>query len=187
MLHNKQKVICHTLIIAVTIVLLGSSSYSSSVFAFPFQSTIHHHKVFDKKQDSGSNPKDARNGGDSSDNSDSSRASSTSDTKSSDSSNNLASSDNNNRNNDQGTNDGSNTGAHNNLQAVEPAKTSEQQGTAENIPSSGTATPIPQTTCEQGSNCTDQQGLSDHDRSTTASTTPSKQEDTPFVLSLPFP
>src|SRR3954469_17810786 len=65
--HNKQKVICYTLIIAVTIVLLGSSSYSS-VFAFPFQSAIHHHKVFDKKQDSDSNSEDATNGG-SSDNS----------------------------------------------------------------------------------------------------------------------
>src|SRR4051794_73046 len=85
MLHDKQKVICHTLIIAATILMLGSSSSYSFVFALPLQSAIHHHKVFDKKQDSGSNSKDARNGGDSSDNSDSSRASSTSDTKSSDS------------------------------------------------------------------------------------------------------
>jgi hypothetical protein len=46
MLHNKEKVICHVLIIAVTILMIGYSS----VFAFPFQSAIHHHKVFDKKQ-----------------------------------------------------------------------------------------------------------------------------------------
>ncbi len=39
------------LIIALTIAILGYYSYSS-VSAFPFQSTIHHHKVFDKKQDS---------------------------------------------------------------------------------------------------------------------------------------
>jgi hypothetical protein len=181
MLHDKQKVISHALITGVAvaaIVMFGFSSYSSSsAFALPFQSAIHHHnKVFDKKQDSGSNSKEASNGGDSSANDDSSRASSTSETKSSDSSNNLASSDNNNRNNDQGTNDGSNIGAHNNLQ------------TGDNIAQSETATPTPQTTCEQGSNCTDQQGLSDRDRSTTDTATVTKQDDnTPFVLSLPFP
>ena len=46
--------------------------------------------------------------------------------------------------------------------------------------------PTPGTTCEQGSNCTDQQSLSDRKRSTNASG-PTEQEDTPFVLSLPFP
>jgi hypothetical protein len=46
--------------------------------------------------------------------------------------------------------------------------------------------PTPGTTCEQGSNCTEQQSLSDRDRSTSAPGT-TEQEDTPFVLSLPFP
>jgi cytoskeletal protein RodZ len=184
MLHNKQKVICHTLIIALTITILGYYSYSS-VSAFPFQSTIHHDKLFDKKQDSGSNSKDASNGNSgrsSSSSSDktvdhlqvssgtgssSSSSKSTPDTKSSDSSNNLRNSDNN-ENNDQSTNDGSNTGADNNLQAIEPAKPDEQaqQEAGENVPSTGIATPTPQITCELGSNCTDQQGLSDRDRST---------------------
>ncbi|MFL6396262.1 MAG: hypothetical protein ACJ706_03775 [Nitrososphaeraceae archaeon] len=212
MLHNKQKVICHTLIIALTIVILGSSCYSS-VSAFPFQSTIHH-KVFDKKQDSRSNSKDASNGGSSTGNSgrssssssdktvdhlqvssgtgsSSSSSTSTPDTKSSDSSNNLRNSDNN-ENNDQSTNDGSNTGTDNNLQAIEPAKPDEQaqQGAGENVPPTETATPTPEITCEQGSNCTDQQGLSNRDRSTTATTTNTTKQDnnnTPFVLSLPFP
>jgi cytoskeletal protein RodZ len=208
MLHNKQKVICHTLIIALTIVILGSSCYSS-VSAFPFQSTIHH-KVFDKIQDSRSNSKDASNGNSgrsSSSSSDktvdhlqvssgtgssSSSSKSTPDTKSSDSSNNLRNSDNN-ENNDQSTNDGSNTGADNNLQAIEPAKPDEQaqQEAGENVPSTGIATPTPQITCELGSNCTDQQGLSDRDRSTTANSTSTtkhdKKNNTPFVLSLPFP
>jgi hypothetical protein len=50
--------------------------------------------------------------------------------------------------------------------------------------------PTPDTTCEQGSNCTDQQGLSDRDRSSTTSTTSAitsgeDNNNTPFVL--PFP
>jgi hypothetical protein len=108
-----------------------------------------------------------------------------------DKSNNEGNNNNNNKNNNQGTNDGSsNTGADNNLQAAEPAnaKTDEQQqqqGTGESIAPSGSATPSPQPTCEQRTNCTDQQGLSDHDRSTTDTTT--EQDNTPFVLSLPFP
>jgi hypothetical protein len=218
MLHNKQKAICHTLTIALTIVILGSSCYSSSVSAFTLQPAIHHDKLFDKKQDSRSNSKDASNGGSSTGNSgrssssssdktvdhlqvssgtgssSSSSSRSTPDTKSSDSSNNLRNSDNN-ENNDQSTNDGSNTGTDNNLQAIDPAKPDEQeqQGAGENVPPTGTATPTPQTSCEQGSNCTDQQGLSDRDRSTTATTTNTTKQDnnnnnnTPFVLSLPFP
>ena len=216
MLHNKQKAICHTLTIALTIVILGSSCYSSSVSAFTLQPAIHHDKLFDKKQDSRSNSKDASNGGSSTGNSgrssssssdktvdhlqvssgtgssSSSSSRSTPDTKSSDSSNNLRNSDNN-ENNDQSTNDGSsNTGADNNLRAVEPTKPDEQaqQGAGENVPPTGTATPTPQTSCEQGSNCTDQQGLSDRDRSTPATTNTTKQDNnnnTPFVLSLPFP
>jgi hypothetical protein len=220
MLHNKQKAICHTLTIALTIVILGSSCYSSSVSAFTLQPAIHHDKLFDKKQDSRSNSKDASNGGSSTGNSgrssssssdktvdhlqvssgtgssssSSSSSRSTPDTKSSDSSNNLRNSDNN-ENNDQSTNDGSNTGTDNNLQAIDPAKPDEQeqQGAGENVPPTGTATPTPQTSCEQGSNCTDQQGLNDRDRSTTANTTSTTKQDnnnnnnTPFVLSLPFP
>jgi len=183
--HNKQKVICNTLTIVlatVAIILLGlgfSSSYSS-VAALSLESVIHHQsKVFDKKQ---------QDGGSSAAHSSSSTGSS--DTKSSDRSNNEGNNNNIDRNNNQVTNDGnSNSGAHDDLQAVEPAntKTREQQqrGIGESIVPSGTATPSPQTTCEQGSNCTDQQGLSDHDRSTTAITT--EQDNTPFVLSLPFP
>ena len=204
LLDDRQKVIYGILvIIAVAVLMLGSfSSFYSSVYALSLQSSNAHHKVFDKKQDSGTRSKDARNdgGGDgSSDNSgggsSSSRSdktlghrddsssdnsidgsSSTSDTRSSDSSNNLGNSDNNNNknNNDQGTKDGGNTG--------------ENQGTGDNIPLTGTDTPTPQTTCEHGSNCTDQQGLSDRDRSTTATTDSTKQDDNaPFVLSLPFP
>jgi hypothetical protein len=158
-LHNKHKVICHALIIAVTILMLGYSS----VFAFPFQSTIHHHKVFDKKQDIGGSNSLHR--------------------KSSDNSNNEGNSVN---NNNRGTND-DRRGSDNNLQAVEPAKTHEQQQrSGENVAPTGIATPTPETTCEQGSNCTDQQGLSDRDRFTTASDN-TTEDNTPFVLSLPFP
>ena len=173
MLHDKQKVIYHTLImvVAFTIVMFGSY-YSSSVSAFSLQSPIHHHKVFDKKHGSDS--------------------SSSSDTKRSDNSDNNGNSNNNNydsnKNNNQGTNDGSNTGTDNTFQAVEPAKSGEQQqqGSGENIAPIEIATPKSKTICEQGSNCTDQQGSSDRDRSATAATT--KQDDnTPFVLSLPFP
>jgi hypothetical protein len=176
MLHNKENVICHALIMAVTIVLLGFSSsyYYCSASALPFQSANNHHKVFDKKQDnSDASSKDASNDGDGSDNgdgpssksdktlshtddssSDTGRVSSSSnsDSRGSKSSNNLGNSDyndnNNNKNNDQGTNDGGNTG--------------EKQGTGENV--QVTRTNTPQTTCEQASNCTDQQGSSDIDR-----------------------
>jgi cytoskeletal protein RodZ len=162
MLHNKQKMICHTLIIALTIVILGFSSYSSSVSVFPFQSAIHHHnKVFDKKQDSGSNSKDARSdgsGGRPSSSSDkmgnhlqissshsSDSSSTSSDSKSSDNTNNVDNANTNKNNNDQSTNDGSNTGADNNLHAVEPAKTGEQQqqSAGEKSPLIGTATSTP--------------------------------------------
>jgi hypothetical protein len=168
MLHDKQKVICHTLImvVAFTIVLFGSYySSSSSVSAFSLQSPIHHHKVFDKKQGSDS--------------------SSSSDTKRSDNSDNNGNSNNNNddsnKNNNQGTNDGSNTGTDNTFQAVEPAKSGEQQqqGSGENIAPIEIATPKSKTICEQGSNCTD--------RSTTDAATTKQDDNTPFVLSLPFP
>ena len=188
---NKQKVICRTSIIivvsAVAIVLLGSSS----AFALSLQPAIHqHNKVFDKKRQHGDGSSSSGGG---------------SDTKSSDKSNNEDNSNNNNvdRNSIQGTNDGrSNSGAHNNLQSVKPTKTGKEVegegGSGENVaPSTGTTLPTPQsqTSCEQGSDCTDQQGLGDHDRSsttTTGSATASKQNNnnnnsTPFVLSLPFP
>ena len=168
MLDDKQnKVSCHTLIIvvAIAIVMLGYSSYSSSpsVSAFPFQSAIHHHKVFDKKQVSSS--------------------SSSSDAK--DNSNN------NNKNNNQGTgtNDGSNTSPDNNLQSAETDQQQQKQGGVENVApiETSTPTPTPETTCEQGSNCTDQQGFSDRDRSSTTSSagTSGQDNNTPFVL--PFP
>jgi cytoskeletal protein RodZ len=160
MLHNKEKVICRVLIIAVTILMLGYSS----VFAFPFQSAIHHHKVFDKKQVSSSS---------------SSRSSET-----------KANSNNNNKNNNQGTSDGSNTSPDNNLRSAETDQ-QQQQGTGESVSSVGTAapmpTPTPHTTCEQGSNCTDQQSLSDQNRSSTTinAGTSGQDNNTPFIL--PFP
>ena len=170
MLDDKQKKVSfHTLIIVVAsaIVILGSS-YSSlhSVSAFPFQSAIHHHKVFDKKQVSGS--------------------SSSSDAK--------ANSNNNNKNNNQdtGTNDGGDTSPDNNLQSAETDQQQQQQqkqGGGENVApiDTSTPTPTPETTCEQGSNCTDQQGFSDRDRSSTTSSagTSGQDNNTPFVL--PFP
>jgi hypothetical protein len=210
MLHNKHKMICHTLIIALTIVILGFCSYSS-VSAFPFQSAIHHHnKVFDKKQDSGSNSRDAHSDGSggrpisssdktgdhlqisSSHSSDSGSSSSSSpETKSSDNTDNVYSANTNKNNNDQSINDGSNTDADNNLHSVEPAKTGEQQqqGAGENPPLIGTATPTPQASCEQGSICTDQQNSSNNNHSTTdtTSTTTTKEDNMPFVLPMPFP
>jgi cytoskeletal protein RodZ len=168
MLHNKQKVTCYTLIIvAVTILMLGYSSVS----AFPFQTTtINHHKIFGKKQASSSS-----SGADSS-------SSRSSDTKGSDNSNDN---NNNKKNNNQGTNDDSDTSPDDNLQSAE---TDQQQGTGESVAPTGTATPTPQATCEQGSNCTDQQGLSDHDRSPTDSAAATTQDNnTPFILSVPFP
>ena len=169
MLDGKQnKVSCHTLIIVVAsaIVMLGSSySYLPSVSAFPFQSAIHHHKVFDKKQVSSS-------------------SGSSSDAK--------ASSNNNNKNNNQdtGTNDGGDTSPDNNLQSAETDQQQQQkQGGGENVAPIDTSTPTstPETTCEQGSNCTDQQGFSDRDRSSTTSSagTSGQDNNTPFVL--PFP
>ena len=183
---NKQNVICHISIIALAIVLLGSSSVSVSASAFdlPFQSALHHHnKVFDKKQqDHGS--------------------SGSADTKSSHKSNNKGNSNNNNfdNNNKQGANDcggSSDSGSHDSLQAIQLAKSGQQQQqvAGENIPPILTSPgATPSTTCEQGSNCTDQQGLNGQDRSssTTGSATASEQNNnnnnsTPFVLSLPFP
>ena len=172
MLHDKQKVMCHTLIIvlAFPIVMFGSY-YSSSVSAFSLQSPIHHHKVFDNKQESDS--------------------SSSSDTKRSDNSNNNGNSNNNddnNKNNNQGTNDDSNTGTGKTFKAVEPAKSGEQQhGSGENIAPIEIVTPKSKTMCEQGSDCTDQQGSSDRDLSTTDAATTKQDYNTPFVLSLPFP
>jgi lipopolysaccharide export LptBFGC system permease protein LptF len=181
--QNKQKVICHSLtmvVVTVAIVLLGFSS----VFALSLQPAIHqHNKVFDKKQQ------------DRSSSAAHSSSSGSSDSKSSDKLNNEGNSNNdNNRNNNQGTNDGSNPGADDNLQSADTdqQQQQEQQGGRENVApldtSTPTPTPTPQTACEQGSNCTDQQGLSDRNRSTTNTATVTKQDDnTPFVLSLPFP
>ena len=181
--QNKQKLICNTLtmvvVATVAIVLFGFSSSYSSVAALSLQLVIHHpRKVFDNKQQDS-----ASSGGDGS----------SSNTKSSDNSNNDGSSDGNNNSKNQGTNDGSsNSDAHDNLQSVEPAKTGKEWelGSGENVasPTRTTApTPQSQTSCEQGSNCTDQQGVGDHDRSsTTGSASKSGQDNnTPFIL--PFP
>ncbi len=207
--QGKQKMNCHLWIIAVAITLLLLSAFSySSVSAFSLQSVIHHqNKVFSKKQDSGSNSNGAasssNSGGSNTKGSDKSNNEGNSNNNNNDNNNN----DNNNNNNNQGTNgDGSsNAGSHGGLQAVEPANPGEnqqQQETRANDAQTGMATSrsTPDTSCEQGSNCTDQQGLSDHDRSSSSSssssttggaTTPEQDNDnnnnTPFVLSLPFP
>ena len=166
MLDDKQKkVSCHTLVIVVAsaIVMLGSSYSSPSVSAFSFQSAIHHHKVFDKKQVSSSSSSDAK-----------------------------ANTNNNNKNSNQdtGTNDGGNTSPDNNLQSAQTDQQQQQkQGGGENVApiDTSTPTPTPETTCEQGSNCTDQQGFRDRDRSSTTSSagTSGQDNNTPFVL--PFP
>ena len=183
---SKQNVACYMLmIIAVAFVLLGSSAF---VFALSLQQpSIHNYnKVFDKEQDSVSTGDGSRRS------SSSNSHSSNSHTKSYDNSN-EGNSDDNNKNDNQGTNDGSNIGAHNNnLLAVEPAKSGEQQQQSdrENVASTtGTTTPTPKphASCEQGSNCTDQQGLNDQDRSSSSSEQDNNNNTTPFVLSLPFP
>jgi len=179
-LDDKQKVINGIfIIILVTILTFGSSSYSL-VSAVSSQSSIDHDKASVKKQESrsdaddGSSSKDKDNGDGSSGSSrhDSSDASSrlssrisNSDTKSSDNSNNVGGIENN--NNNEAANDGSNTGA------------------GENVPSIGIAIPTPHRSCDQGSNCNDQQDPSNTDHPTAPTAT--KQNNTPFVLSLPFP
>ena len=174
---------CHMWIIslAITLVLLSVFSYSS-VSALSLQSVIHHqNKAFSKKQDGGSNSNGGSSGG----------SSGNSNTKGSD---NLNNEDNSNSNidkkNNQRTNHDTNIGYHNNL-AIEPPKTGgqqQQQITGENIPPIiMTPAPMPSIICEQGSNCTDQQGFSDRDRSSTTSSagTSGQDNNTPFVL--PFP
>ena len=170
MSHNKQEVNCRMWIIAVaiTIVLLNDFSYSS-LSAFSLQSVIHHqNQVFSKKQDGDSN----------------SNSAGSSNTKSSDNSNNEGNSNTNiDKKNNQRTNRPTDTGSH-------ITGGQQQQVSGEDIPPIVTApSAMPSTTCEQGSNCTDQQGLSDRDRSspTTSNTGTSGQNNnsTPFVL--PFP
>jgi cytoskeletal protein RodZ len=166
-------------VVAVTIIMSGFS-FHSSVSAFPLKSVIHHNnKVFDNDKNQGSGS--SRDG--------SSSSSSSLDTKSSDNSNEGNDNNNNENNNNHGTRDSSDTNADTNSQVLQSAKSPEkkqQQGSTENIAPIGTATPTPETTCEQGSNCTDQQGLTDQDHSTTSADT-TKVDNTPFVLSLPFP
>jgi hypothetical protein len=180
MFRNKQKkVTCNMwiiIVVAVTILMFGFS-FHSSVSAFSLQSVIHHNnKVFDNDKNQGSG---------------SSRGSSSGslDTKSSEDSNEGNGNSNNENNNIQDTHDSSDTNVDTNSQDLQSAKSAEkkqQQGSTENVAPIGTATPTLETTCEQGSNCTDQQGLTDQDRSTT-SAEPTKVDNTPFVLSLPFP
>ena len=164
---------CHMWIIslAITLVLLSVFSYSS-VSALSLQSVIHHqNKAFSKKQDGGSNSNGGSSGG----------SSGNSNTKGSD---NLNNEDNSNSNidkkNNQRTNHGTNTGRHNILVGIEPTKAGrqQQQVAGENIPPILTSPgATPSTTCEQGSNCTDQQGLNDqdHSSSTTGSATATEQ------------
>ena len=182
-------------VVAVTIIMSGFS-FHSSVSAFPLQSVIHHNnKVFDndKNQGSGSSRDGGSSGGDGGSSGGDGGSSSSLDTKSSDDSNegnaNNNNNNNENNNNNQDIRDSSDTNADTHSQVLQSAKSPEkkqQQGSTENVAPIGTATPTPETTCEQGSNCTDQQGLTDQDRSTTSADT-TKVDNTPFVLSLPFP
>lgn len=186
MVHNKQKVITGiSIMIIVTILTVGSSSYSL-VSAISSQSSIDHHKASVKKQESRSDAnvddrssKDKGNaerndkvggssGSSQDDSSDASSSTGNSDTAGSDNSNDVGDTQkNNNNNNNQAANDGSNTGI------------------GENVPSIAPAIPAPDRSCQQGSNCNDQQDPSNTDHPTAA--TPTKQGNTPFVLSLPFP
>ena len=184
MLDDKQKVF--TGIFIIILVTFGFSSYSLAS-AVSSQSSIDHDKASVKKQESridtddGSSSKDKDNAGsndngggssgssrhDSSDARSSLRSRiSNSDTKGSDNSNNVGDIENNNNNN-IAANDGSNT------------------GTGEKVPSIETAIPTPYRSCDQGSNCNDQQDPSNTDHRTAPTAT--KQNNTPFVLSLPFP
>lgn len=191
--------------------MLGSWSYSY-VSAFSSLSAIDHHKSFVNKQDSGSSTSKHTtnddggggkvNGGrpesssydktlgrlydssNSGDGSSSTSIGSGSGAKSSHDSNNQ---DNGVGNNHRGKNDVSNMNPGNYL----PATT----GDSLNVPPIDTTTrPSPpqssspiSTACEQRSDCTSQQGSSNSNHSTSTSTTTTTQEDTPFVLSLPFP
>jgi hypothetical protein len=185
MLHNKQKVVTGmSIMIIVAILTFGSSSYSL-VSAISSQSSVDHHKASVKKQESRSDAnaddrssKDkgnaerndkvgASSGSSQGHSSDASSSTSNSDTEGSDNSNNVGDAEKNNNNNNQATDDGSNTGI------------------GENVPSITPAIPAPHRSCDQGSNCTDQQDPSNTDHPTAA--TPTKQGSTPFVLSLPFP
>lgn len=189
MLYNKQKVVNGiSIMILVTILTFGSSSYS---LVSAMSSSIDHHKASVKKQVSRSDANDDRSSkakgnaesnakvsasggssqGDSSDasSSGSSGSSSTSnpDTAGSDNSNNVGGTQKNNNNNNQAADESSNTGI------------------GENVPSIAPAIPAPHRSCDQGSNCNEQQDPSNTDHPTAA--TPAKQDNTPFVLSLPFP
>ncbi len=174
--------------IIVTILTFGFSSYSL-VSAISSESSIDHHKASVKKQvsrsgvDHGSISKDTGNADsndngrgssgsskrDSSDASSSSRSSTTnSDTTSSDNLNNVGDTENNNGNdNNQAASHDSNT------------------VTRENLPSNPTDIFTPHIPCDQGSNCNDQQDPNNTDHPTAPTAT--EQDDTPFVLSLPFP
>ena len=184
MLHNKQKVVTGmSIMIIVAILTFGSSSYSL-VSAISSQSSVDHHKASVKKQESRSDANDDRSskdkgnaerndkvgtssGSSQGDSSDTSSSTSNSDTEGSDNSNNVGDTEKNNNSNNQATDDGSNTGI------------------GENVPSIVPAIPAPHRSCDQGSNCNDQQDPSNTDHPTAA--TPTKRDSTPFVLSLPFP
>src|ERR1044071_8948412 len=160
MVHNKQKVInAFSIMIIVTILTFGSSSYSL-VFAISSQSSIDHHKASVKKQDSRSHPDDdgsskdngnaesndkvgGSSGSSQDDSSDASSSTSNSDTAGSDNSNDVGYTQKN--NNNQATDDGTNTGI------------------GENVPSIAPAIPAPHSSCDQGSNCNDQQDPSNSD------------------------
>jgi hypothetical protein len=161
--------------VAITLILLSASHFYSSVSAFSFslQSVIHHqNNIFSKKQDGGSDSNSNGIG----------ISSSNPNTKGSDNSDNEGNSNTDiDMKNNQRTNSPTDTGSH-----ITGGR--QQQVTGENIPPIVTApAATPSTTCEQGSNCTDRQGLSDRDRSsiTSNASTSGQNNNIPFVL--PFP
>jgi hypothetical protein len=95
-----------------------------------------------------------------------------------------------NKKNDYALNDGSNKGTNNNFKSVEPPKAGKgEQGSRPIVqpdkPVKSLPPPITTSSCEQGSPCINhhQQDLSDHNPLTTAT----KDNKTPFILSVPFP
>jgi hypothetical protein len=177
--------------------MLGSSY--SCVSALPLQLVFDHHKVFTKKQDTSGSPNNVANAGSGNGNGNGGRSSRSPDrtfghthifsrtgngidTNSGLNTKRSLDNPHNNNNFEKGAHDEINTGNNNELLPSQTTTTGGQQ--REGVQ---TVAPIPQTSCELGSDCNSQQDSSNSNHSTSTSTTTTTQEDTPFVLSLPFP
>jgi hypothetical protein len=95
-----------------------------------------------------------------------------------------------NKKNDHAVNDVSNTGTNNNFKPIEPPKAGKgEQGSGPVVQPDKTVTslppPITTSSCEQGSTCTSQHQQDLGDRNPSSTTT--KDNKTPFILSVPFP